>query len=268
MKAHHLFSLLLVLSAPVVRGQTVTVNFDDATLGPSDTLQIGGVTATTDISPGEQGGPLATVAGLGLGLDNGVGTIGGIGEIERQLTFPANPPSTYYVSSDTGSGPFIQFSVDGTINSITIVPNFSIMQADGSILPNAQCPMELNLSGILNADQEINPPISSPVTFNQFLTGISTVYLYDQQNFSPFSPVNAISPVFFNEFYDPSQEQIVQFGFTVQSLNYTPTPTPEPTTLALACVGFATLLMFRRQYSAPQVNPTTRGRRGGESCGR
>ena len=100
------FGLTTVASA-------VTVNFDNATLGPSAMLQMGGVTVTpyNNGNPSAvAGGQVETTAGYGLGNT----TLGPGDEVDSEMQFL--PTQSSYRNPGSIQLDGLQFSVDGTIN--------------------------------------------------------------------------------------------------------------------------------------------------------
>jgi len=220
-------ALILILASS--SANAVIVYFDDATRGPSDTLEIGSVTISPLLGGGNVGGQVATVAGFGLGLDNGIGSIG---EIERQQHFSANQTLPYEPDSDSGPDG-VDLAVNGIINSVTILPNFSIIQ-NGSTL-SEQLPLDFYCFPIAEYPFLI-PPFSGPVTIDaSFITTASTVELQMNGDWG-----GEYWRFWGTDFRDPTQEQSFQFGFTIQSLDYT--PAPEPASLSLLAFGMLAII--------------------------
>jgi len=210
--------------------QATTVYFNDADRGPAGTLQIDGVT----IIPTASGLPLGTgqpttVQGVGLGLD---GEVGPAGVIDEQAYFPSNASE---FSSLTGGGG-LSFHVDGWINSITIQPVLESFSGSGNLLSVPDdVMMEFSLveGGPLNYWPVIPANPSAPVTLSSSLSEeASTWYLTPQLNQDPSVWYSSCRTGYLSE------DQTLQWGFSVVSLDYTPVPEPATTTfLAMGLIG-------------------------------
>jgi hypothetical protein len=231
-------TLALMLGSPVA--DAVTVYFNDADRGPADTLQIDGVTVT--------GGQLATVAGLGLGKDNGIGTDG---EFDEQMHF-----SSGQVGPDTDTKPgLLQLNVDGVINSITIVPNFSILSGSGTLMPDT-LPFGIvsYWGGTPSGFPQVNIAQSS---IGQPVILYPTSYPPSANTYVQFQIASDFGE--FNDWFlnyreqNESEEQTFQFGITLLSLDYTPDPgsttisfVPEPSSITFLVIGLIVLLFARQ----------------------
>jgi hypothetical protein len=218
----------------------VTVYFNDADRLPASMLQIDGVTITDSGTAGQAGQP-TTVQGVGLGFDDGVGFAG---EVDMQAHWSAGEMTSDSVLGGDG----LYFNVNGYINSITIMPVMRILSSTGSLMtiPDGLS-LEFSCSTLLSGgpNPEFSANTSSPMTLavdNIAVGSLSACYLTPQMDWSP--------DYWFANYRNAnlSQEQTLQWGFTVLSLDYTPVPTsvPEasPTTYLMA--GLIGLLFVRR----------------------
>jgi len=225
----------LIMAEGIVPG--ATVYFNDASRESTTTLQVDGVTIT--------GSQLVTVPGLGLGLNNGIGPAG---EFDREMHFPAGqiPPD-----NDLQPG-VLQLSVNGILNSVTIVPHFRIFDAAGNLTG------DILTFGIIDyfpgeTFGDIPEDVINASSIEQPLS------LYPTPPITPGSPNTVqfqIASDFgeFNDFFvgyrtdHQSQEQTFQFGFSVLSLDYT--PIPEPGMISLLALGFAGFFWVNRRMQA------------------
>jgi hypothetical protein len=232
-------ALTFILGGTV--SSAVTVYFNDANLGPADTLQIGGVTVT--------GGQLATVSGLGLGKDNGIGPAG---EFDQQMYFPAGQVGP---ETDMNSG-VLQLNVEGVINSVTIVPYFSIFSGSGVLISDTLAfGITAWWGGTPSGFPQVNiaqSSIGQPITlYPSYSNPPPATTLVQFQIASDFGE--------FNDYFlgyrmqHQSEEQTYQFGITVVSLDYTPvsnpgtvTFVPEPSAITFLGVGLIGLLFARQ----------------------
>ncbi len=204
-----------------------TIYFDDATRGPDNTLQVGPVTITGFGYYGSNGSPM-TVLGSGLGSGGGVGPSN---ELNCDLHYSVG--QSFFDSANVESQ--LNLSVNGTINSITFLPQFRIFSATGAQLPD-QLGYEMSVQfsgvpgpgyvgiGIANEGKPMTihpsypyPDGDSGVTFDwstDFGFG-SLFYDYRQQHLQ--------------------EEQTIEMGVTILSMDYT--LVPEPGVSGLLCVG-------------------------------
>lgn len=230
MKPNVLLTFLFMISIPIVRGQTVTVNFTDANSGPSDTLQIGGVNVSS-FTGGFADGQPTTVLGSGLGIAG----IGPAYEINRQMYYAAG--SIFPVDSGSEG---LDLQVDGSINSFTVLPSFRAYASDGSLLP-LQHTFQFGyiaFNGIGYADFDPANPI--PLTFQ----------ISDDERKTGDVKVDITADLgehtYFIDYRQQNQntEETFMLGLTVQSLTYT--PAPEPSSLAMFGVGFLSFVGIRK----------------------
>jgi hypothetical protein len=231
----HFFLLASLGMASVVYGDTI--NFNDANRGPGDSLQIGDI----GVSPyGEDGGQVESAAGYGLGNT----ALGPGYQVENVMQFLPTENSSRSPSSEVWSG--VQFSVDGFINSITLLPVFKAYQ-NGTLLPD-QCGFYIAVIALGSQEQWLNPSAGTPITLSGPdlnphgipISSLSLAVYYDMPGGD-----GSLLPY---EQQDLSSTIDVQFGFTVVSMDIT--PAPEPATLALAALGLGSLLIFRRKTVA------------------
>jgi hypothetical protein len=230
----HFFLLASLGMASVVYGDTI--NFNDANRGPGDSLQIGDI----GVSPyGEDGGQVESAAGYGLGNT----ALGPGYQVENVMQFLPTENSARSPSSEVWSG--VQFSVDGFINSITLLPVFKAYQ-NGTLLTD-QCSFYIAVISRFGQEQLLDPSSGNPITLsgpdlNPYgsISSLSLAVYYDMPGGD-----GSLLPY---ERQDLSSTIDVQFGFTVVSMDIT--PAPEPTTLALAALGLGSLLIFRRKTVA------------------
>lgn len=227
----------LVFSASGLHGDTVS--FNDATRGPADALQIAGVTITGYNNTGGDAGQPATLLNYGLGVDNGVGPVS---EIDRQQYFSLAFAGGFIPASDSGVVEGLTLQVDGTINSITVQPEFRIYSQDGTLLPGT-LPFSIYCYGN-------NPGSAGPHDEYDYLSGTNPVTI------SPNFSVGSISiditdgageySNFQSYLATLSGNETFQYGVSILSLDYT--PVPEPSSLALGMV-LPPLLCLARHWS-------------------
>jgi hypothetical protein len=236
-----LCALALMLGCNMVSAETVF--FNDADREPSNVLQMDGVTVThtgTGYQPAI--GQPTTVLGVGLGLDE---TIGPMGEANEQVHWPAGSP--FYDVAAGGDG--LSFCVNGAINSITIMPVLRIFSGTGELMP---VPDDLNLEfmssqyltgggfPILPANTTI--PVTLWALEGMPGSGSSTCYVTPQPNWSP--------DIWFENYRSDhlTEEQTLQWGFSVISLDYTPAGIPEPNSVALFLAGLLGVFGMCRRW--------------------
>lgn len=207
----------------------ITVYFDNANRGPSDTLQIGGITIS-GLTPWGPTGQPATVAGAGLGS----ATVGPINSVDWQVHFAQGS------FGDTSVSEGLRFSVDGVINSITIVPYYSLLGSEEPLqfsFPIMIDPRTFGSGGVTYLSPDwfnAATPYPSEITYNwAFRNGDISSFDINLIPASEWGTPNVILYDYLaaNNFPDAT----FQFGFTIESLDYT--PAPEPGTLSLAGLG-------------------------------
>jgi hypothetical protein len=197
----------------------VTVYFDDANRGPSSLLQIGDVTVS--------GQGLSTALGYGLGADNGSGSAYGFNEVIQTYNWGDSP---------SGESGMAGISVPGIIDAITIVPFAQVFTESGVLLPD-QPSFEMSCDLDPGSPWRFVAP-GAPVTFNRLpdsgqWQGSATAYVSLQNDYPP-------------EFWlSLPVGEYVDFGFSVLSLDYTPTPAPEPCAVRLVGLGLCGWLVSK-----------------------
>jgi hypothetical protein len=216
-------ALLCVLVGAGV--QAGTVFFDDATRGPSETLLVGVVTITCNGA-----GQPATLFGTGLGLDAGIGPIC---EVDREIIWPAGSASPNSDHRESG----ILLTVDGWINSVTIVPQFRVSSSTQGPLPD-RLPFQF-LTLPPSPHYVFVPTNVSLITLDLSLYESPTFYLDITANFG--------EAQYFAEFKSqhPAEDLTFQFGATIVSMDYT--PVPEPSVFSFLLLGSLAVWFGRRK---------------------
>ena len=203
-----------------VSASAVTVQFDDATRAPADSLLVDGVT----VSSGATAGMPATVQGMGLGSD----LVGLAGAVDCQLHYGAGNP---FPDRQNGNSESLRLSVDGTINSITVA-------FDPPTLSGMGTPLDLSFAVGLSY-----PGLFGSTLYHVVSPGDPSMTLTlpaGDGNPSWVEFGNSYEPgefVFFDSYRHNhlSEDQTIQFGFSIVSLDYT--PVPEPGLPGIASLG-------------------------------
>ncbi len=233
-------ALLLSLCACIFLGTdalAVTIDLTTRNSGPSNPLVFDGVTATNLIASGV--GRPATVQGVGLGMD----WIGSPGYVDRIDSYSRNPGGGWTWNASANRQESVSFQVNGTLNSLTVKPYFSVLQGE-----SAQLPFEFGYLGVAGDFRQVtwevvDPPFS-PMTLS--LKGGSPVdntYILIASNFD--------ETAYFAEYLSRTNfsEVSFQYGLTVTSFDYTSAqPVPEGGTLFLLCSGLIGIAGFRRRF--------------------
>ena len=226
-------TLIFILGTTAANAETVY--FNDMDRGPANVLQIGGVTVT-HTGTGSSSGQPTTVQGVGLGFDNGIGLPG---EVDGQAHWPAGQNNADSFLGGDG----LDFQVDGDIVSITIMPEMRIFSASGDLMPIPDnMELEFTSSRLLQGGPypEFSANTSMPITLS--VSGgaiLASCYLTPQMDWSP--------DYWFSDYRQSNlaEEQTLQWGFTVISLDYN--PVPEPGVANILMLGlFAFLFAGRR----------------------
>lgn len=232
----------LLLTTMHGRASAVVVDFTQVSIGAQGTIDFEGVTITAN----DEFWQVALVAGEGLGLA-GVESSGSIDLIyQRYFDSEGN-----YLSSSSSDGT-LSMSVDGRINAVTIAPYMTI---DGPA-PIAGIPMgfttrfdtvtpdlgdgrvERYMFYASAPSYEFTFPLVQECDPDCRPTGLDLFGLNSAAVFSDFRP------------YEVSQsfpEYTVRFGYSILSVDYTPTQVTEPMTLALLSTGLVALKLYGRR---------------------
>lgn len=231
-----LFCFVLTFSAA---GATdVSVSFADADRGPTNFLQIG-----NDITVSQWGnfGLPATVAGVGLGS----AVVGPAGSIDQIYHYSSGAiwPDTGTQGSDGG----LSISVLGRIDSITILPYFTVLGSSDQV--QLAFPMEF-FGGTVPQPFYVyfdpsNPgPITIPINQTATMpTDPSQLGWLGKLDCDIGNDSGPVSIAFTNYRDQNSPDETFEFGFSILSLNYT--PIPEPATGDLLGASMLGLLLGR-----------------------
>jgi hypothetical protein len=218
---------IAVLATPDL--DAATVRFDDANRGSTNTFQVGLVTISAGTMP--LSGQPATVAGFGLGT---AGPVGPSYSLDQQLHYSAGQSTPDSILKENA----ITFQIDPayTFTSMTIVPYLSISNL---ATPPCSFTIEYDVTGTTGpwVDQYFRSATPAdygqPLTLNLAPLPGMDIYRFDLQVTTGLAGGEAVN------FYQYrlnhlSEDQTFQFGFTIQSLDYTIVPEPGVAVLLLA----------------------------------
>ena len=198
--------LTLALIIGPARANAITIRFDDANRPPSDTLNVGGVTVTGGTGYGGSPGRPATALGFGLGSD----VLGSSFALDRFAHY-----SSGNGFPDSHSSESLRLTVDGVINSITIMPRISVLETGESL----DLSFEINLGWYApSIDYRIVECNGTPTTILNRYSTASSVLLDISGDFG--------EDLYFreNRISRGLPEETLVFGFSIVSLDYTPVP--------------------------------------------
>lgn len=212
-----------------LRVHAATLDFGDMDRGPAEQLQIGDVTVSTGLTGF---GLPSTVAGLGLGEAG----IGSNGSVDRIWGTPFSGQES------------LSLNVNGAINSFTILPHFAdLANPDPIFLPFEMC-YRPNSIGFYQLYDEFtsNNPVTIALTGFPNVTAVELDVTFNQD-----------PSYWWHDYLLQHPNAQLEFGYTVESLDYT--PAPEPSSLSLAVFGVtATLLCRTRKKSSIPYRPRHR----------
>jgi hypothetical protein len=216
------------------------VDFTQVSIGAQSSFSYQGVTVT-----GNNATQVSTVAGVGLGI-SGVGSDGSIDWIYNRFS----DSDGNYISGGTMETGTLNLSVDGRINSITLVPYLSI--EGPTPLEGVQLRFTSRFTPVVSqcgswearramgsaAAQTFNMSIFECGREGAMVTGLNTIGINHPEMGNDL------------RYYEMSQEfpdYTARFGFSIVSLDYTPTQVPEPGTLQLLGLGVVGVALIRRR---------------------
>lgn len=240
---HRVYSTVTAIFVALVCGITVssadTVYFNDADRGPSSTLQIGGITVSPWVFGDNGLGQPATVLGVGLGIDGGIGLIH---EVNGGMHYAAGQEQADWGSYETGIHLAGDDTID-TINSVTLMPVFRIFSGLGTLLPD-----QLNFEMFFVYQpggnyRGLSPPYTNPITFELLNSPHKDVFINITADFG--------QSIHFNEYRMAhlQDELTLEYGVTILSLDFTPVAEPSVVSLlVMALFGLVSLIRKARPY--------------------
>jgi hypothetical protein len=215
----------------LAKANAITIRFDDADRPPSDTLNVGGVTVTGN----GWGGPGRPTTAFGVGLGSDV--LGSSFAIEQVAHY-----SSGSLFADGSLAESLRLTVDGVINSITIMPRISVLETGESL------DLFFEIAPLCYLSQG---PMNSPDFTIVESNGNSKTL-----NFNSLAPVVDLTVAgdfgeaayFIN--YRRSQgfsDETLVFGFAIQSLDYTSVPDTASSACLLAIGLFGIVCAGRKR---------------------
>ncbi len=226
-----------------------TVFFNDANRGPSGSLDIGGVTASTSATVWTNGvgfSPLTTQTGTASGSGLGAVGLGPDNSFNLLFHYSAGDSSYDWMASEGGS-----LTLDNPnymITSITLAP--SVTATLGSLSPvSVQLPFTATVLPAYGGGPGTHEISSSgPATYTvSFYNGPDSPS-FITSTLSLTSLLNGMSDGFPAAQYrqqNLSDDMTLDYGFTVVSLDYTMIPEPGTVSLLVLCLG--SLFLARRK---------------------
>jgi hypothetical protein len=213
-----------------IAAKAASAHFNDQNRGPASSFQVGDITVSAGVSGPYTGLP-ATVSGFGLGS---AGPVGEIYSFDEQLHYSAGDSFPDAMTRENS----IAFDIDPsfTFTSMTIRPYLTVSGSGGA--PPCSFTMEYDVTGTTGAFADQYYCSADPGNFGQPLTISLTprpgmqFYQFNLQLDTGLAGGEALN--FYQYRQDHlGEEQTLQFGFTIESLEYSPVPEPAAMTLLL-----------------------------------
>lgn len=198
------------------------IDFTQFGQGSGEVLDLGGVT----VSAGSSGGALPSSSSQGLGS----ALLGNFGTVDRIESFTYNSIGGSY-SGGGYSREALSLSVNGTINSVTILPYFTVTGSNGEDF----MPFDVSYGGLFYHSVVSSEPTVIDVS-NFLMSGLELGLV---QNWG-------IQPRLSYAMSYPGQDYTFQFGFSIVSLDYTPVPDAETTAILFGTALLAMIVIWRR----------------------
>jgi hypothetical protein len=188
------------------------IDFTQLSYAPSETIVIGGVTIT-----GEGGSLVGIVAGQGLGIEGG----GSIGTIDRGLAFATGSWDPVCCAPFDGD---VLLETDGFVNAITIQPYLTAVGLSVADLDTPYFEISYPADGFSNY-HTVSSLLATTITWNvvdPFIMNMGVRSDFGQdQYFRAALERHGLPAASFS------------FGYSIVSMDYTPTHVSEPSTLSL-----------------------------------